>query len=68
MESARTEIEVQKEKVYKLREETCVGIIDCKNALQRNDWDYDKALDWLIHNYKPHRSYINIFEVNENDD
>ena len=33
--------------VKKLREMTNVGMMDCKKALQANDGDMDKAIDWL---------------------
>ena len=33
--------------VKKLREMTNVGMMDCKKALQENDGDMDKAVEWL---------------------
>jgi len=36
-----------KEWSFKLREETGAGVMDCKKALVRFDYDYDKALGWL---------------------
>jgi len=36
-----------KELSFKLRKETGAGVMDCKKALVRFDYDYDKALGWL---------------------
>tara|TARA_R110002167_G_scaffold32683_2_gene105679 strand:- start:1760 stop:1918 length:159 start_codon:yes stop_codon:yes gene_type:complete len=36
-----------KELAFKLRKETGAGVMDCKKALVRFDYDYDKALGWL---------------------
>lgn len=33
--------------VKDLREKTGAGILDCKNALQATDGDFEKAIDWL---------------------
>lgn len=38
---------VTTEMVKKLRESTGAGILDCKNALNEYDGDFDKALDYL---------------------
>ena len=44
--------EKQKQMVYKLREETTLEIFKCKTILQRVDWDYEKALEYLHKNPK----------------
>tara|TARA_B100001939_G_C16866932_1_gene584552 strand:+ start:565 stop:744 length:180 start_codon:yes stop_codon:yes gene_type:complete len=36
-----------KELSFKLRNETGAGVMDCKKALVRFDYDYNKALGWL---------------------
>mgnify|MGYP000209280694 FL=1 len=36
-----------KELSFKLRKETGAGVMDCKKALVRFNYDYDKALGWL---------------------
>jgi len=36
-----------KELSFKLRKETSAGVMDCKKALVRFDYDYNKALGWL---------------------
>src|SRR5579883_38711 len=33
--------------VKRLRELTCAGIMDCKKALEENDGDFDKAVEYL---------------------
>ena len=33
--------------VKELREETGAGVLDCKNALQKTDGDFDKAVEYL---------------------
>lgn len=33
--------------VKELRERTSAGMMDCKKALQENDGNFDKAVDWL---------------------
>lgn len=33
--------------IKKLREATSAGILDCRNALENSDGDFDKALDYL---------------------
>jgi elongation factor Ts len=33
--------------VNKLRQMTGAGMMDCKNALQENDGDFEKAIDYL---------------------
>ncbi len=33
--------------VKELRERTSAGMLDCKNALQENSGDFDKAIEWL---------------------
>ena len=38
---------IQAESVKKLRQKTSAGIMDCKQALQASQWDFNKALDWL---------------------
>jgi translation elongation factor EF-Ts len=35
------------ELLFKLRNETCASVMDCKKALVRFDYDYDKVLGWL---------------------
>ncbi|MDA3792273.1 MAG: translation elongation factor Ts [Elusimicrobia bacterium] len=37
----------QLEQIQKLREMTGSGIMDCKTALKKNDFDLDKAIDYL---------------------
>ncbi|MGG4105233.1 hypothetical protein AAXB25_15050 [Paenibacillus lautus] len=37
----------KKDAVLKLREETGWGMLDCKNAYEQFDEDYDKALAYL---------------------
>ena len=32
---------------FKLRKETGAAVMDCRRALVRFDYDYDKALGWL---------------------
>jgi len=39
--------EERNELAFKLRKETGDGVMDCKKALDRFDYDYDKALGWL---------------------
>jgi len=41
-----------KDKIYKLREETGFGLMDCKKALLSSKWDIEKAKLWL-------KNYIN---------
>ncbi len=36
-----------KELSFKLRKQTGASVMDCKMALVRFDYDYDKALGWL---------------------
>ncbi len=36
-----------KELSFKLRKETGAAVMDCRRALVRFDYDYDKALGWL---------------------
>ena len=38
---------VQALTIQKLRQQTGAGIMDCKQALQASNSDFDKALDWL---------------------
>lgn len=38
---------VSAQMVKELRERTSAGMLDCKKALQENDGDFDKAIDWL---------------------
>jgi len=38
---------ISAELVKQLREKTGAGIMDCKKALQENDGDIDKSLEWL---------------------
>lgn len=45
-------MEITKEQVKKLMEETKHGMLDCKVALKRNNGDIEKAKEWL----KEHRS------------
>lgn len=33
--------------VKELRDRTSAGMLDCKKALQENDGDFDKSVDWL---------------------
>ena len=33
--------------IKELRERTGAGMLDCKKALQENDGDIEKAIDWL---------------------
>ena len=33
--------------IQKLREETSAGLLDCKKALEQNNWDFDKAKEYL---------------------
>ncbi|RME14347.1 MAG: elongation factor Ts, partial [Bdellovibrio sp.] len=33
--------------VKELREKTNAGMLDCKKALQENNGDFDKAVEWL---------------------
>ena len=35
------------EKVRELREKTGAGMLDCKKALEENDGDFEKSVDWL---------------------
>ena len=37
------------EKVWKLRNETGVGVMECKKTLIRHDWDYEKAKNEVLH-------------------
>ena len=39
--------EEQKLLVKEMRERTGYGMLDCKKALQENNWDIDKATIWL---------------------
>jgi len=39
--------EAQLEKVHQLREKTGEGMMDCKKALQKSDWDMAEAEAWL---------------------
>ena len=39
--------EERKELAFKLRKETGASVMDCKKALVRFYYDYDKALGWL---------------------
>lgn len=41
------DIDIQIDLVKRLREETGYGMMDCKRALTKNDWDMDKAKEWL---------------------
>jgi len=41
---------IKPELVSKLRSETGRGIGDCQRALRHNEWDYDKAKDYIIKN------------------
>ena len=38
---------VTTEQIKKLREATGAGMLDCKKALEQNDGDYNKAVDYL---------------------
>ena len=40
-------MKITTEMVKELREETGAGILDCKNALQEADGDFDKAVEYL---------------------
>ena len=33
--------------VKKLRDATGLGMMDCKKAMEENDGDHEKAIDWL---------------------
>ena len=33
--------------IRELREKSGAGIVDCKNALNENDNDIEKSIDWL---------------------
>ena len=39
----------QKDTVWKLRNETGSGMMDCKKALIRHEWDYEKAKNEVLH-------------------
>jgi hypothetical protein len=45
-------LEEQKRLTKEMRERTGYGMLDCKKALQENDWDIDKAITWLEERYK----------------
>ena len=47
-----TEKEIQKELIMKLREETKVGLMTCIKALEKYDWNYEKAYGYIIKNKK----------------
>ena len=38
---------IKLEDIKKLREETGAGMMDCKTALNENNGDYDKSVEWL---------------------
>jgi elongation factor Ts len=40
-------LKITTEMVKELREETGAGVLDCKNALQEADGDFDKAVEYL---------------------
>ncbi len=40
-------MKITTEMVKELREETGAGVLDCKNALQETDGDFDKAVEYL---------------------
>lgn len=42
--------EEQVDKVRRLRQESTQGILQCKRALENNEWDYEKAKAWLKDN------------------
>ena len=35
------------EQIKELRERTGAGMLDCKKALEANEFDIEKAIDWL---------------------
>lgn len=47
-----TEKEIQKELIIKLREETEEGLMTCIRAIQKYDWNYEKAYEYIIKNKK----------------
>lgn len=48
---------IQVKMVKELREKTGVGMMDCKKALQLNEWDEDAAIEFLINVYNGVRTY-----------
>jgi elongation factor Ts len=48
-------MEEMKQLTKEMRERTGYGMLDCKKALQENDWDIDKAIVWLEERYKTTR-------------
>ena len=40
-------MEISASDVKELRERTSAGMLDCKKALQENNGDFDKAIEWL---------------------
>ena len=47
-----TEKEIQKELIMKLREETIEGLMTCIRALEKYNWNYEKAYEYIIKNKK----------------
>jgi len=47
----------QKKLCIALRQKTNAGIIDCRNALRKFNFDFDKALDWIKEDIKKPKRY-----------
>jgi hypothetical protein len=40
-------------KILRLRVQSDFGMLDCKKALEQNDWDHNKALKYLVDHHNP---------------
>jgi translation elongation factor EF-Ts len=52
--------EEKKEKAFELRNETGCGLMDCKKALERNEYDMEKAKAYLRNNAWKHKLLVNV--------
>lgn len=41
------DINLQRELVFKLKEETTFNLLQCKAVLEKVGWDYEKALNYI---------------------
>ena len=54
-----------KEKTFQLRNEMGFGLMDCRKALERNDYDMERAKDYLRKNAWKQNILVNIKNIED---